>query len=664
MDHLIQSLGTKFLRFLPAILCFETSWAQTFTLTSEDFVNGSFIPMASACSTHSHVGLNVLPQLSWQNAPAGTNHFAIFMAYVTVELAEEALHWAVYGLNVSISSIAKGASPAGFTATSANMTGGTLAPNDLFVTSYGGPCPANGQNLDTHTYELTVFALSADIPVPTGVVTRSGFRKINRAVILDEATLSAEFSAPFPSNYGTVTVHDQVESDAGDFVISDSTADALVVAQTQAHISVEGPGETILESASGHFTVTLDAALDADLRLGFNFMGTAIFDEDYCIDTTRLVIPAGETRVTMNFDVHRDAMTEGEETIVFILTSVDSPGVTIADAMATAIIDDQLVVELTDSGAEFSSIQNSLTAGVKMQRTLSLATLDGLHRQFLGFNVNKSKLVIENSRRLYTPSREKSRDGYSLIDWFTMGLTQSILDKGVNGQGYFGYALVGAELSSKTNTVGGIVYGFEGSSWAYETETDVEKAGISVGIYGGRRLGPLHVSRSAIMTVLQNDFTNVNGFTAKAGSIRLMLTSSLSGIREFRDGSHLSPFINALYAVEDLDALTFEDGQTSEAKKIPVSRLGLGLEYMRESPWRSGQIFVRGELSQVFAIEDVVLSSDNSYVPTDSAVGSLVLRWVPPPSRDLQTGLEVAVLGLGNDKTEEIRLEGRWSRHF
>jgi Raf kinase inhibitor-like YbhB/YbcL family protein len=88
-------------------------------------------------------GANSSPTLSWTAAPEGTAEIAITM--VDLDLPSFA-HWAIAGLDPTLSGIAEGEIP----------LGGVQAVNGLDDIGYTGPCPPAGS---THVYEFTVHYL-------------------------------------------------------------------------------------------------------------------------------------------------------------------------------------------------------------------------------------------------------------------------------------------------------------------------------------------------------------------------------------------------------------------------------------------------------------------------------------------------------------------------
>lgn len=129
--------------------------AQTFTLKSSDlggqatarqFFNGN------GCS-----GSNVSPQLSWENAPKGTQSFAVTMYDKDAPTGSGWWHWVVFNIPASATELKAGAGDASKDLTPA---GTVQSLTDFGKPGYGGPCPPPGA---PHQYLITVYALSAKL---------------------------------------------------------------------------------------------------------------------------------------------------------------------------------------------------------------------------------------------------------------------------------------------------------------------------------------------------------------------------------------------------------------------------------------------------------------------------------------------------------------------
>lgn len=96
--------------------------------------------------------LNVSPPLAWSGAPAGTVTYAVVLTDID---ATEYAHWVVANIAANQASL-----PEGYRDPLA-----VVATNSRGKASYTGPCPPKGT---THTYDVTVYALSQTLEAQNG----------------------------------------------------------------------------------------------------------------------------------------------------------------------------------------------------------------------------------------------------------------------------------------------------------------------------------------------------------------------------------------------------------------------------------------------------------------------------------------------------------------
>jgi len=119
---------------------------MAFTLTSSAFVEGKLIPPRYTCD-----GLDISPPLAWDNAPRGTQSFALIMDDPDAP-AGTWVHWVLFNLPAQTQQLAKAAPR------------GTQGRNSWGRLGYGGPCPPSG----THRYFFRLYALDALLQQPAG----------------------------------------------------------------------------------------------------------------------------------------------------------------------------------------------------------------------------------------------------------------------------------------------------------------------------------------------------------------------------------------------------------------------------------------------------------------------------------------------------------------
>ncbi|MGF6776715.1 YbhB/YbcL family Raf kinase inhibitor-like protein [Paraburkholderia sp. GAS334] len=156
---MIQSKSSSIVRrllpasMLCAALALNTAGARAadaFELSSPGMMDGSTLDSSHATDAQNCGGKNVSPALQWRNAPAGTKSFAVGLFDADGAKGQGVVHWLMYGIPASITSLGEGTPPA-------VSVGGT---NRTGHTGYYGPCPPVGEI--PHHYLAQVWAL--DLP--------------------------------------------------------------------------------------------------------------------------------------------------------------------------------------------------------------------------------------------------------------------------------------------------------------------------------------------------------------------------------------------------------------------------------------------------------------------------------------------------------------------
>ncbi|MEM9917414.1 MAG: YbhB/YbcL family Raf kinase inhibitor-like protein [Bacteroidota bacterium] len=145
----------KLMFSLVLCLTFFHAQAQTFTLKSSDL--GGQSTKKQEFNGFGCTGENVSPQLSWENAPAGTKSFAITMYDPDAPTGSGWWHWLAFDIAPNVSELKSGAG----TASGELMPKGSIQSlTNYGQVGYGGPCPPEGHGY--HTYIITVYALSVE----------------------------------------------------------------------------------------------------------------------------------------------------------------------------------------------------------------------------------------------------------------------------------------------------------------------------------------------------------------------------------------------------------------------------------------------------------------------------------------------------------------------
>lgn len=124
-------------------------------LNSTAFASGATIP-----KKHTGEGVDVSPQFSWTNAPAGTQSFALVCHDPDAPLVSTSgnygfVHWVYYNIPASVSSLDEANS---------EFTNGKT---DFGQQTYGGPMPPNGHG--QHNYYFWIIALDKQLNLEAGL---------------------------------------------------------------------------------------------------------------------------------------------------------------------------------------------------------------------------------------------------------------------------------------------------------------------------------------------------------------------------------------------------------------------------------------------------------------------------------------------------------------
>ncbi|WP_445354397.1 YbhB/YbcL family Raf kinase inhibitor-like protein [Microbulbifer sp. EKSA008] len=159
--------------------------AESFLLSSNDIDTGKYMSKEHEFQGFGCTGNNISPQLSWANAPKGTEAFAVFAYDPDAPTGSGWWHWQIVNIPKNISSLEAGA---GNSEKNRTPQGSVQIVNDYGVRGFGGACPPKGHG--AHRYQFTVFALSKKLDLPSdasGALT--GY--IVKANSLAESTIEA-----------------------------------------------------------------------------------------------------------------------------------------------------------------------------------------------------------------------------------------------------------------------------------------------------------------------------------------------------------------------------------------------------------------------------------------------------------------------------------------
>jgi len=123
-------------------------------VTSPAFADSGLIPLKYSCD-----GDDVPFPLDWSGAPGTTQSYVLIFDDPDAPGDDPYVHWLMYDIPPIIS---------GFESVSRDPrlpNGAAQGENSRGEIGYAGPCPPGGQ---THTYEMTVYALDATIGLDPG----------------------------------------------------------------------------------------------------------------------------------------------------------------------------------------------------------------------------------------------------------------------------------------------------------------------------------------------------------------------------------------------------------------------------------------------------------------------------------------------------------------
>lgn len=135
---------------MSTLICTEAN-ALDFVLKSSAFSNNGTIPSIYTCN-----GQNMSPPLTWENAPANTQSFALIFKSPDTPMGTLYL-WVLYNIPNTVKSLAE----AQDISPDQLLTGS----NSFSETSYRGPCPPDEY---IHRYVFIIYALDAMLDLRSG----------------------------------------------------------------------------------------------------------------------------------------------------------------------------------------------------------------------------------------------------------------------------------------------------------------------------------------------------------------------------------------------------------------------------------------------------------------------------------------------------------------
>ena len=148
-------------------------------LKSSAYPEGGTIPVRYTCD-----GDDVSPPLSWEDAPAKTESFALILHDPDAPKAGGFTHWVLYDMDSTFRQINENIPKQG------KIAGlGVQGKNDSSKVGYMGPCPPSG----THRYIAKLFALDVKLNLAPGA-SQGEVEGAMKAHVVETATLTGEYA--------------------------------------------------------------------------------------------------------------------------------------------------------------------------------------------------------------------------------------------------------------------------------------------------------------------------------------------------------------------------------------------------------------------------------------------------------------------------------------
>jgi Raf kinase inhibitor-like YbhB/YbcL family protein len=156
----------------------EKGGAMSFQISSAALSNGESIPKKFTCD-----GPDVSPQLSWKDAPAATQSWALIVDDPDAPVGTW-VHWVLYALPANTRELREGVEKREQIA-----AGGLQGRNDFRKIGYGGPCPPPGT---PHRYYFKLYALDTKLDLKAGA-TKAELERAMKGHIVGETQLMGRY---------------------------------------------------------------------------------------------------------------------------------------------------------------------------------------------------------------------------------------------------------------------------------------------------------------------------------------------------------------------------------------------------------------------------------------------------------------------------------------
>jgi Raf kinase inhibitor-like YbhB/YbcL family protein len=151
---------------------------MSFALKTTVFTDGGGIPKKYTCD-----GADVSPALNWNDAPAGTQSFALIADDPDATVGTWT-HWIIWNIPAITTALPEAMAKVG-----ESGDGARQGSNDFKRIGYGGPCPPPGK---AHRYFFKLYALDAKLDVEAGA-TRGTLERAMKKHVLAQTELMGTY---------------------------------------------------------------------------------------------------------------------------------------------------------------------------------------------------------------------------------------------------------------------------------------------------------------------------------------------------------------------------------------------------------------------------------------------------------------------------------------
>jgi Raf kinase inhibitor-like YbhB/YbcL family protein len=149
-----------------------------FALKTTAFADGAGIP-----KKYTFDGADDSPDLSWNDAPTGTQSFALIADDPDAPVGTWT-HWIIWNIPAQTTSL-----PEGVPKVDESGDGTHQGKNDFKRNGYGGPCPPPGK---PHRYFFKLYALDAKLDIKAGA-RRSELERAMKGHVLSQTELMGTY---------------------------------------------------------------------------------------------------------------------------------------------------------------------------------------------------------------------------------------------------------------------------------------------------------------------------------------------------------------------------------------------------------------------------------------------------------------------------------------